>query len=177
MFRAVRRSSSGALTVFAATGLHTHVVTGCSQVWVGTGSLNWILSFIVLCGVWRTICVGWLPYLGVKSVGTNIGRSRCLSVLKFSQMSFQLDHVSFIYLMQILSSYYEAHCHYKCWTSLSYAIHSNAIERSKFLMLMSLFWQNRRCEPRCGGLITVRPLLFQANGYHRTLLMCSAIWF
>jgi len=31
MFRAVRRSSSGALTVFAAPGLHTHVVTGHSQ--------------------------------------------------------------------------------------------------------------------------------------------------
>jgi hypothetical protein len=28
MFRAVRCSSSGALTVFAASGLHTHVVTG-----------------------------------------------------------------------------------------------------------------------------------------------------
>ena len=37
MFRAVYRSSSGALTVFAASGLHMHVVTGCSQVWVGTG--------------------------------------------------------------------------------------------------------------------------------------------
>ena len=32
MFRAVRRSSSGALTVFEASGLHTHVVTGRSQV-------------------------------------------------------------------------------------------------------------------------------------------------
>jgi len=28
MFRAAYRSSSGALTVFAASGLHTHVVTG-----------------------------------------------------------------------------------------------------------------------------------------------------
>jgi len=36
MFRAVYRSSSGALTVFAASGLHTHMVTGRSQVWVGT---------------------------------------------------------------------------------------------------------------------------------------------
>ena len=32
MFREVYRSSSGALTVFAASGLHTHVVTGRSQV-------------------------------------------------------------------------------------------------------------------------------------------------
>ena len=32
MFRAAYRSSSGALTVFAASGLHTHVVTGRSQV-------------------------------------------------------------------------------------------------------------------------------------------------
>jgi hypothetical protein len=34
MFRAAHCSSSGAL--FAASGLHTHVVTGHSQVWVGT---------------------------------------------------------------------------------------------------------------------------------------------
>jgi len=32
MFRAVRRSLSGALTVFAASGLHMHVVTACIQV-------------------------------------------------------------------------------------------------------------------------------------------------
>jgi len=38
MFRAVYRSLSGALTVFAASGLHTRVVTGRSQVWVGTGA-------------------------------------------------------------------------------------------------------------------------------------------
>jgi hypothetical protein len=36
MFQAAHRSSSGALTVFAASGLHTHVVTGRSQVWVET---------------------------------------------------------------------------------------------------------------------------------------------
>jgi hypothetical protein len=36
MFRAAHCSSSGALTVFAASGLHMHVVTGRSQVttWV-----------------------------------------------------------------------------------------------------------------------------------------------
>jgi len=37
MFRAVCRLSSGAPTVFAASGLHTHVVTARSQVWVGIG--------------------------------------------------------------------------------------------------------------------------------------------
>ena len=36
MFPAAYRSSSGALTVFATSGLHTRVVTGRSQVWVGT---------------------------------------------------------------------------------------------------------------------------------------------
>jgi hypothetical protein len=36
MFRAEYRSSSGALTVFAASGLHTHVMTGHIQVRVGT---------------------------------------------------------------------------------------------------------------------------------------------
>ena len=40
MFRAAYRSSSGALTVFAASGLHTHVVTGRSQVWVGNSDLT-----------------------------------------------------------------------------------------------------------------------------------------
>jgi hypothetical protein len=38
MFRMAHRSSSGNLTVFAASGLHTHVVTGRSQVWVRTHS-------------------------------------------------------------------------------------------------------------------------------------------
>ena len=36
MFRAVYRSLSGPLTVFAASGLHAHVVNGRSQVCVGT---------------------------------------------------------------------------------------------------------------------------------------------
>jgi hypothetical protein len=35
MFQAAYRSSSGGLTTFAASGLHTHVVTGRSQVCVG----------------------------------------------------------------------------------------------------------------------------------------------
>ena len=47
MFRAAYRSSSGALTVFAASGLHTHVVTGRSQVWVGTG---WSITRLHLVG-------------------------------------------------------------------------------------------------------------------------------
>jgi hypothetical protein len=38
MFLAAHRSSSGALTVFAASGLHTPVVTSRGQVWVGTSS-------------------------------------------------------------------------------------------------------------------------------------------
>jgi hypothetical protein len=36
MFQAAHRSSSGAVTVFAASCLHTHVVTGRSQVWFPT---------------------------------------------------------------------------------------------------------------------------------------------
>jgi hypothetical protein len=42
MFWAAHRLSSGALTVFAASGLHTHLVTGSSQVWVPTRT--WLLS-------------------------------------------------------------------------------------------------------------------------------------
>ena len=45
MFRAVRRSSSGALTVFAASGLHAHVVTGRSQVCVGNGQFPLRLDY------------------------------------------------------------------------------------------------------------------------------------
>jgi hypothetical protein len=37
MFRTAYHSSSGALTVFATSGLHMHVVTGRSQVRLGTG--------------------------------------------------------------------------------------------------------------------------------------------
>jgi hypothetical protein len=37
-FREAHRSSSGVLTVFAASSIHTHVVTGRSQVWGGTQS-------------------------------------------------------------------------------------------------------------------------------------------
>jgi len=36
MFRAAYRSSSGPVTVFVASGLHMHVVTGCNQVLVLT---------------------------------------------------------------------------------------------------------------------------------------------
>ena len=36
MFRALRRSSSGTSTVFAASGLHTLVETARGAVWVGT---------------------------------------------------------------------------------------------------------------------------------------------
>jgi len=45
MFRAAYRSSSEALTVFAASGLHTHVVTDRSQEWVGTGQFPLILGY------------------------------------------------------------------------------------------------------------------------------------
>jgi hypothetical protein len=41
MLRAAYRSSSGALTVLATFGLLTHLVTGRSQVWVGTGQLDY----------------------------------------------------------------------------------------------------------------------------------------
>jgi len=42
MFRAVYLSSSGALTVFSTSGLHTHVVTGRSQVCVGVPTQTWL---------------------------------------------------------------------------------------------------------------------------------------
>jgi len=46
MFRAAYRSSSEAVTVFAASGLLTHVVTGRSRVWVGT-RCNLVIEFII----------------------------------------------------------------------------------------------------------------------------------
>jgi len=45
MFRAAYRSLSGALTVLAASGLHTHVVIGRSQVWVGNGQFPLRLEY------------------------------------------------------------------------------------------------------------------------------------
>jgi hypothetical protein len=41
-FWAAHRSSSGALTVFAASGLHKHVVNGRSEVGVGTPTQTWL---------------------------------------------------------------------------------------------------------------------------------------
>ena len=45
MFRAAHLSSSGAPTLFTTSDLHTHVVTGRSQVWVGTAvpTQTWLL--------------------------------------------------------------------------------------------------------------------------------------
>jgi hypothetical protein len=54
MFQAAYRSSPGALTVFAASGLHTHVVTGHSQVWVE----NWVGRVPTQTWLWPvTTCV------------------------------------------------------------------------------------------------------------------------
>jgi hypothetical protein len=70
IFRTAHRSSSGALTVFAASGLHTHVVTGCSQVWVGrslkaqhvlSGTPLIIRSSNFICSVWFTYACGDRP--------------------------------------------------------------------------------------------------------------------
>jgi hypothetical protein len=47
MFRGAHRSSSGAPTVSAASGLHTHVVTGRSQVWVRTAKFIIVIEFII----------------------------------------------------------------------------------------------------------------------------------
>jgi hypothetical protein len=61
MFQVAYRSSSGALTVFAASGLNTHVVTSRSQVSVGTTNYYNIMSkpkcnfLLFVCGIahWR----------------------------------------------------------------------------------------------------------------------------
>ena len=54
MFRAVCRSSSGAPTVFAASGLHTRAVTARSQVWVGTQ--EWVPTQTWLRAVTARVC-------------------------------------------------------------------------------------------------------------------------
>jgi len=61
MFQAAYRSSSGALTVFAASGLHTHVVTGRSQVWVGTGY-----------SITRLHLVGYFYWFSTSSINSQI---------------------------------------------------------------------------------------------------------
>jgi len=87
MFRAAYRSSSGALTVFAASGLHMHVVTGRSQVWVGScwlfllshttmhGSMN-IKNYIATL-VWAHGLLRWGGALAV------FGRSQTHSLEPF----------------------------------------------------------------------------------------------
>jgi len=59
MFRAAYRSSSGALTVFETSGLHTHVVTGRSQVWVGINSITRL--HLVGYFYWITLYVSVFP--------------------------------------------------------------------------------------------------------------------
>ena len=49
MFRAAHRSSSGAPTLFSSSGLHTHVATGRSQVWVGTVPTQTWLRPVTTC--------------------------------------------------------------------------------------------------------------------------------
>jgi hypothetical protein len=61
MFRAAHHSSSGALTVFAASGLHTDVVTGHSQVWVGT-TMHWFMNINEgkTCAVYAKVSNDWI---------------------------------------------------------------------------------------------------------------------
>jgi len=54
MLQVAYRSSSGALTLFAASSLHTHVVTGRSQVWVGTP--HWVPTQTWLQPVTTCVC-------------------------------------------------------------------------------------------------------------------------
>jgi hypothetical protein len=60
MFRAADRSSSEALTVFAASGLHTYVVIGRSQVWVSSHSdlttAGHQLELLMMSGVQLETC-------------------------------------------------------------------------------------------------------------------------
>ena len=72
MFRAVCRSSSGAPNVFAASGLHTQVVTARSQVWVGRSPLAYVNQKLQiqwgLSWWWATYCskhVELLMYCGI----------------------------------------------------------------------------------------------------------------
>ena len=55
MFRAVRRSPSGAPILFAAPGLHTHLVTGRSQVWVTQTFLRPVTTCVCIPGAANTV--------------------------------------------------------------------------------------------------------------------------
>jgi hypothetical protein len=86
MFVAAYRSSSGALTVFAASGLHTHVVTGHSQVWVGTGCFYWIVLRYTdpLILNWKKvrillICMCTLYYIAYTTGFSKLIILRCLN--------------------------------------------------------------------------------------------------
>jgi hypothetical protein len=63
MFRAAYRSSSGALTVFAASGLHMHVVTGRSRLDYGRSPHTYVnqrlqiqLELLMMSGMLLETC-------------------------------------------------------------------------------------------------------------------------
>jgi len=56
MFRAVYRLSSGALTVFAASGLHMHVVTGRSPHAYVNQKLQIQLELLMMSGIPLKTC-------------------------------------------------------------------------------------------------------------------------
>jgi hypothetical protein len=56
---AAHRSSSGALTIFAASGLHTHVVTGRTQFWVGTKYVELSMNGGIINSITRLHLVGY----------------------------------------------------------------------------------------------------------------------
>jgi hypothetical membrane protein len=56
MFRAAYRSSSGALTVFAASGLHIHVMTARCHVWVGIRGCKYSLELLIMSGMPLETC-------------------------------------------------------------------------------------------------------------------------
>jgi len=61
MFRAVYRSSSGALTAFAASGLHTHVVTGRSPHAYINQRLQIQLDLLMMSGIPLETCCAFNP--------------------------------------------------------------------------------------------------------------------
>jgi hypothetical protein len=111
MFRAVHRSSSGALTVFAASGLHTHVVNGRSPHAYVNHRLQIQLELLMMGGVPLETCWAFNEWWNNKF---------CYKVA--SCWLFLLDCL-FIYLVRLFYLHESLHT----WEQVHFGTHNYAL--------------------------------------------------
>jgi len=127
MFRAAYRSSSGVLTVFAASGLHTPVVTGRSQFWLGAGSAEY--SFV------------WQPWIRKKTGGLMSVPSHVLKMNRYWSCNWTLDGD---WRLASLSEWGASSVH---WVGARRETHWASLSEwcAEEIHLLSLSWTDPRC--------------------------------